>query len=90
MSIFRRLRLLAGPLVVVSLSLEVCLVSCRNKLTFLADTEGYMNFVDRMFKMSSLSFQAYDGCVLYCQQMKQQDVLLTVGHDKAAMNVLKA
>lgn len=49
-----------------------------------------MNFVDRMFKMSSLSFQAYDGCVLHCQQMKQQDVLFTIGNEKSGMNILKA
>jgi hypothetical protein len=49
-----------------------------------ADAEGYLNVIDREFKI--YSFQAYRRTVTHVYQLKHSNILLTVGDDEEAIS----
>ena len=42
--------------------------------------EGYLNFVDRDFKISS--FQAYEFNVTHLHHLRDRNILISIGHDE--------
>eukprot|EP01104_Vermistella_antarctica_P005197 TRINITY_DN1563_c0_g1_i1.p1 TRINITY_DN1563_c0_g1~~TRINITY_DN1563_c0_g1_i1.p1 ORF type:complete len:989 (-),score=293.81 TRINITY_DN1563_c0_g1_i1:110-3076(-) len=55
-----------------------CTASGRGQL-LLGDAEGYINVVDRDFTVTS--FQAYERRVSFMQQLKQRNLLISVGEE---------
>lgn len=57
-----------------------CCTSGRGRVVLGCD-DGTVNFIDRSFKLS-FSFQAHSSSVLYLQQLKQRNYLVTIGDDE--------
>ncbi|XP_078157750.1 vacuolar protein sorting 11 [Carex rostrata] len=57
-----------------------CCSSGRGKIAIGCD-DGTVGLIDRSFKLSS-AFQAHSSAVLFLQQLKQKNILVTVGDDK--------
>ena len=53
----------------------------------LSDTDGFLNMVDRDFNVTS--FQAYENTVTHLQQLKQRNILLSLGTDEEIYPILK-
>eukprot|EP00698_Gefionella_okellyi_P004226 TRINITY_DN13925_c0_g1_i1.p1 TRINITY_DN13925_c0_g1~~TRINITY_DN13925_c0_g1_i1.p1 ORF type:complete len:890 (+),score=210.52 TRINITY_DN13925_c0_g1_i1:33-2702(+) len=69
--------------------IDVTCASSGRGLLVLGDSEGFINFIDRSYKLSPLTFQAYEEPVAHMQQMKTHNILITVGDDKGMRNMLK-
>lgn len=65
---------------------KTCSASGRGNLIF-GDTDGFLNMVDRDFNVTS--FQAYENTVTHLQQLKQRNILLSLGTDEEIYPILK-
>ncbi|EGC37991.1 hypothetical protein DICPUDRAFT_76416 [Dictyostelium purpureum] len=63
-----------------------CTTSGRGSL-IIGDAEGFINFVDREFGISS--FQAYQQSVTFIYQLKERNFLSSIGHDDTGAAILK-
>ncbi|EFA75946.1 RING zinc finger-containing protein [Heterostelium album PN500] len=61
-----------------------CTTSGRGIL-IIGDTEGFINFFDREFRLSS-SFHAYNEMVNQLYQLKERNFLISIGHDEPGAN----
>lgn len=74
------------PHEVLSKMNKTCSASGRGNLIF-GDTDGFLNMVDRDFNVTS--FQAYENTVTHLQQLKQLNILLSLGTDEEITPVIK-
>ena len=64
--------------------MEISTTSSLSTLIFV-NSDGYLNIVERDFR-SVTSFQAYERHVTHVYQLKQSNILVTIGDDEEAIS----